>query len=66
MTDADIIKQHASELLHRYEAMHKEMRTLERDLSKAVTAYGRATGCWGLTRYHMRIELDNAKESNNA
>ena len=36
-----------------------ELRTIERELAKAVTAYGRETGHWGLTKDHFRIQLDN-------
>jgi hypothetical protein len=52
-------KQQAAELLYRYDAMRKELRTLERELHKVVTLYGRETGRWGLNKDHFRIELDN-------
>jgi type II secretory pathway component PulJ len=56
-------KEHAAELLHRYDAMRKEIRALERDLHKAVTAYGKATGRWGFNKDHFRIELDNEERA---
>lgn len=53
------IKQRAAALLHRYDAMRKEIREVERDLAKAVTAYGKEIGCWGMSKDHFRIQLNN-------
>jgi hypothetical protein len=52
-------KQRAAALLHRYDAMRKEIREVERDLAKACTQYGRETGHWGFNKDHLRIQLDN-------
>ena len=52
-------KQTATILLRKYDEMKKEIRTVERDLAKAVTLYGRETGYWGLNKDHFRIQLDN-------
>lgn len=56
-------KQHAADLLYRYDAMRKELRTLERDLARAVTAYGREAGYWGLNKDSFRIQLDNEERA---
>ena len=52
-------KQRAAMLLRKYDEMRKEIRTLERDLAKAVTDYGKETGYWGLSKDMFRIQLDN-------
>lgn len=52
-------KQRATVLLRRYDMLRKELRTIERDLAKAVTAYGKETGHWGLNKDHFRIQLQN-------
>jgi hypothetical protein len=49
----------AAILLRKYDQLRGELRTTERELAKAVTAYGRETGHWGLTKDHFRIQLDN-------
>jgi hypothetical protein len=52
-------KMYATTLLRKYDQIRAEMRVTEQELSKAVTAYGRETGYWGLTKDHFRIQLDN-------
>lgn len=56
-------KQRAAELLHRYDTMRRELRTLERDLHKAVTEYGKATGRWGFTKDMFRIQLEMEQQA---
>lgn len=51
-------KQRAALLLRKYDQMRKEIRTIERDLAKAVTAYGRERGYWGLTKDAFRIQIE--------
>lgn len=64
MTDnTDTLKAQATELLHRYDAMRKDMRALERELHSTVTAYGKTTGRWGFTKDHFRIELQMEQEA---
>lgn len=52
-------KMRAAVLLRKYDQIRAEMRVTERELAKAVTAYGRETGHWGLNKDHFRIQLDN-------
>lgn len=52
-------KQRATILLRRYDEMRKELRAIERDLSKACVAYGRESGIWGLNKDHLRIQIEN-------
>jgi type II secretory pathway component PulJ len=52
-------KQQATQLLRRYDQLRREIRSVERDLAKAVTAYGKETGYWGLSKDHFRIQLEN-------
>lgn len=52
-------KMKAALLLRKYDALRVSLRVTEQELSKAVTAYGRETGYWGLTKDHFRIQLDN-------
>lgn len=56
-------KQRATLLLRKYDHMRKELRTIERDLAKACTEYGRETGHWGFTKDHLRIQLDNEEKA---
>ncbi len=56
-------KQRATMLLRKYDAMRKEIREVERDLAKACTEYGRATGHWGFNKDHLRIQLDNEERT---
>lgn len=49
----------AAILLRKYDQLRRELRSVEQELSKAVTAYGRETGHWGLTKDHLRIQLGN-------
>lgn len=52
-------KQRAALLLRKYDQMRKEIRTIERDLARACTEYGRETGHWGFNKDHLRIQLEN-------
>lgn len=51
-------KQNAAMLLRKYDQMRKEIRIVERELAKAVTAYGREKGYYGMSKDHLRIQLD--------
>ena len=53
------IKLKAAILLRKYDRLRKELRETEHELGKAVAAYGRETGLWGLNKDHFRIQLDN-------
>ena len=57
------IKMKATVLLRKYDRLRKELRETELELGKAVTAYGRETGRWGLTKDHFRSELEREAES---
>lgn len=59
MTNDLSTKLQAAILLRKHDQLRGELRTIERELAKAVTAYGRETGHWGLTKDHFRIQLDN-------
>lgn len=59
MTNDLSTKLQAAILLRKHDQLRSELRTIERELAKAVTAYGRETGHWGLTKDHFRIQLDN-------
>jgi hypothetical protein len=54
-------KKHAVKLLRRYDALRAELRTLEHELSKACADYGREQGVWGLTRDHLRMQVEREK-----
>jgi len=49
----------AAILLRKYDALRVSLRATEQELAKAVTAYGRETGHWGLSKDHLRIQLGN-------
>lgn len=51
-------KQRAALLLREYDEMRARIRIVERDLAKAVTAYGRERGYWGLTKDAFRIQIE--------
>lgn len=59
MTNDLSTKLQAAILLRKHDQLRGELRTIERELAKAVTNYGRETGHWGLTKDHFRIQLDN-------
>lgn len=59
MTNDLNTKMQAALLLRKYDQLRKELRVTEQSLSKAVTTYGRETGHWGLTKDHLRIQLEN-------
>lgn len=52
-------KQRAAMLLRKYDLLRKDLRETERELAKAVTAYGKETGYWGLSKDMFRIQLEN-------
>ena len=52
-------KQRATLLLRKYDQLRKELRETERELARAVTAYGKETGYYGLSKDHFRIQIDN-------
>lgn len=52
-------KMQAALLLRKHDQLRRELRIVEQELAKAVTAYGRETGHWGLNKDHFRIQLDN-------
>jgi len=49
----------AAILLRKYDTLRAALRVTEQELAKAVTAYGRETGHWGLSKDHLRIQLGN-------
>ena len=59
MTNDLTNKMRAAVLLRKYDQLRTELRTTERELAKAVAAYGVETGYWGLNKDHFRIQLDN-------
>jgi hypothetical protein len=59
MTNDLTNKMRAAVLLRKYDQLRGELRTTERELAKAVAAYGVETGYWGLNKDHFRIQLDN-------
>lgn len=56
--EKQLLKKQATTLLRKYDIRRNELRLLEYDLTKACTAYGKATGRWGFNRDHLRMELD--------
>jgi hypothetical protein len=63
MTTKAELKEHATQLLHRYDAMRKDMRALERDLHKAVRDYAFADGAFvGMTKDTFRNNLQMEQE----
>ncbi len=57
-------KERAATLLHRYDTMRRELRTLERDLHKAVREYAAADGCFvGMTKDTFRNQLQMEQQA---
>jgi hypothetical protein len=54
-------KREATALLRRYDKLRLELRTLEHELAKACTDYGRAQGIWGFNRDHLRMQIEREK-----
>lgn len=52
-------KKQAVALLRRYDALRAELRTVERDLNRTVTEYGKEKGLYGMNKDHFRIQIDN-------
>lgn len=62
-TNRETLKARAAQLLHRYDIMRKELRTLESDLHKAVREYAKADGCFvGMTKDTFRLHLQMEQE----
>lgn len=51
-------KQQAAKLLREYDELRARLRIIEPQLSKAVNAYGREQGMWGLGRDAFRIQIE--------
>jgi hypothetical protein len=49
-------KEEAVALLRKYDAMRREFRLLERELTKACTDYGVSVGIRCFTRDHLRMQ----------
>lgn len=63
MTKKETLKTRAAELLHRYDTMRRELRTLERDLHHAVREYAKADGYYvNMTKDSFRIHLEMERE----
>jgi hypothetical protein len=58
MTDK---KTKAVTLLRRYDELRAELRTVERELSRACTDYGVSRGIWGFNRDHLRMQVELEK-----
>lgn len=54
-------KKEVAAMLHKYDKMRHELRTLEYDLAKACTDYGRTQGLWGFNKDHLRMQLEREK-----
>lgn len=54
-------KKEAAAMLRRYDALRAELRVLEHELAKACTEYGKSIGIWGMTRDHLRMQLEREK-----
>lgn len=63
MTKKETLKTRAAELLHRYDTMRRELRTLERDLHKAVREFAKVNGNYaGMTKDTFRLHLQMEQE----
>jgi hypothetical protein len=54
-------KKEAAALLRKYDKLRHELRTLEHDLAKACTDYGRTQGLWGFNKDHLRMQIEREK-----
>lgn len=54
-------KKEVAALLRKYDKMRHELRTLEHELSKACTDYGRTQGIWGFNKDYLRTQLEREK-----
>lgn len=52
-------KQQAALLLREYDELRARLRIIEPQLTKAVTAYGREQGMWGLSKDAFRIGIEH-------
>ena len=59
MTTMSEKKRNAVRLLREYDKLRARLRLLEREASRACSAYGVETGRWGFRLDHLRIELEN-------
>ena len=55
-TKAEVVR-----MLEKYDKMRAELRTLERELNRACADYGRTQGVWGLTKDHLRMQVEREK-----
>lgn len=63
MTNDLSTKMKATLLLRKYDQLRRQLRETEHELGKAVIAFARETGRWGLTKDHFRSELEREAES---
>ena len=62
-TDKETLKARAATLLHRYDAMRKDMRTLEQELHVAVREFAKVNGNYaGMTKDTFRLHLQMEQE----
>jgi hypothetical protein len=54
-------KKEVAALLRKYDKLRSEIRTLEHELAKACTDYGRSQGIWGFNKDHLRMQLEREK-----
>lgn len=59
----DDLKKRASALLRQYDKRRAELQTLERDLARACSEYGRSVGLWGFNRDYLRAQLERERGS---
>ena len=58
------LKARAATLLHRYDTMRKDMRTLERELHIAVREFAKVNGNYaGMTKDTFRLHLQMEQEA---
>lgn len=55
-------KKTAARLLREHDALKARLRVLEREMQKAVTAYGVESGIWGLSADKFRLQLQMEAE----
>ena len=61
MSNPNVTKKKAAKLLRRYDKLRTELRVLEHDLARACADYGRSIGVYGLSKDHLRIQVEQAK-----
>jgi hypothetical protein len=60
------VKAKAAALLRRYDQLRRELRETEYELGPAVTEYGIQTGRRGLSKDHLRSELEREEQLEQA